>query len=194
MLLCSIGYVTELFRDVAKDYDIKYGFYLYTDTQTSVENKNKIITSDKNKEDISYNKSNISNKPIQSSYQRIIYSKADKYRIEPSLVSAVIKVESNWDAKAISHKGAMGLMQLMPSTAKEMNIKNPFDPEENIEGGTRYLRYLLDKFDGDINLALAAYNAGPGKIEKFRGIPPFKETKQYVKRILSIYNGERLNL
>ncbi|MCK5504288.1 MAG: lytic transglycosylase domain-containing protein [Thermodesulfovibrionia bacterium] len=117
-----------------------------------------------------------------------------KYKIEPSLVSALIKVESNWDHKAVSQRGAKGLMQLMPSTAKDMNVNNPFNPEENIEGGMRYLRYLLDKFDGDIALALAAYNAGPGKIQKYKGMPPILETKQYVERILSIYNNKKISL
>jgi soluble lytic murein transglycosylase-like protein len=96
-----------------------------------------------------------------------------KYKIEPSLVSALIKVESNWDHKAVSQRGAKGLMQLMPM---------------------RYLRYLLDKFDGDIALALAAYNAGPGKIQKYKGMPPILETKQYVERILSIYNNKKISL
>jgi soluble lytic murein transglycosylase-like protein len=124
------------------------------------------------------------------SYRHIIFTKSKEYEIEPSLVYAVIKVESNWDTKALSRSGAKGLMQLMPSTAKEMNVKNPFDPEENIEGGIRYLKYLLDKFNGDITLALAAYNAGPNKVRKFRGVPPIKETKRYVKRVLSFYNEE----
>ncbi len=122
-------------------------------------------------------------------YDQIIHSKSLKYNIEPSLVNAVIKVESNWNSKAVSGKGAKGLMQLMPSTARELNVKNPFNPEENIEGGVKYLRYLLDKFDGDLSLALAAYNAGPDAIKRFRGIPPFPETRKYVKRVLSLYKG-----
>jgi soluble lytic murein transglycosylase len=152
-------------------------------TNIPVDNEYNKFTSTKNK-DIKIHKQKT------NSYHRIISNKSKKYEIEPSLVCAVIKVESNWDSKALSRKGAKGLMQLMPSTAKDMNVKNPFDPEENIEGGIRYLRYLLDKFNGDITLALAAYNAGPKKVEQFRGIPPIKETKQYVKRVLSIYNKE----
>jgi len=126
---------------------------------------------------------------IPSHYNKIIHSKSRKYNVEPSLVKAVIKIESDGNSAAVSRKGAMGLMQLMPSTAKEMNVKNPFNPEENIEGGTRYLRYLLDKFNGDLTLALAAYNAGPKTIEKFGGMPPIQETRQYVRQILSIYSG-----
>jgi soluble lytic murein transglycosylase-like protein len=124
------------------------------------------------------------------SFRRIAFTKSRKYEIEPSLIYALIKVESNWDARALSRAGAKGLMQLMPSTAKEMDVKNPFDPEENIEGGIRYLRYLLDRFNGDVTLALAAYNAGPNKVRKFKGVPPIKETQRYVNRILSIYNKE----
>ncbi len=124
-----------------------------------------------------------------SDYNRIIYSKSKKYNLEPSLIEAVIKVESNWNSTAVSQKGAIGLMQLMPFTARDMDVKNPFNPEENIEGGARYLRYLLDKFNGDLTFAIAAYNAGPGTIEKFGGTPPIPETQQYVRRVLSLYNG-----
>lgn len=123
------------------------------------------------------------------SLRQIVSVKSRKYKIEPSLIHSIIKVESNWNPDAVSRRGAKGLMQLMPDTARRMNVKNPFDPEENIEGGTRYLRYLLDKFDGDITLAVAAYNAGPRNIYKFKGVPPIKETKEYVKKIFSIYNN-----
>ncbi len=125
-----------------------------------------------------------------SIYYDIINEKATIYDLDPTLIKAVIKTESNWNSRAVSKKGAMGLMQLMPSTANEMNVSNPFDPEDNIEGGTKYLRYLLERFNGDLTLALAAYNAGPNAVEKYGYIPPITETKQYVKKVLSHYNGQ----
>lgn len=123
-------------------------------------------------------------------YNDIIYSTSDKYNIEPSLIKAVITAESNWKPTAVSTKGAIGLMQLMPSTATDMLVSNPYDPEENIEGGTKYLRYLLDRFNGDMTLALAAYNSGPETVRKFGNVPPIRETQQYVKRVLSMYEGK----
>lgn len=120
-------------------------------------------------------------------FQHIVRAKSERYNIAPALVSAVITVESNWNPKAVSSKGAMGLMQLMPSTAKELNVTRPFDPEENIDGGTKYLRSLLDRFDDDLTLALAAYNAGPRRIIQYKGMPPFAATRKYVKRVLSVY-------
>jgi len=125
-----------------------------------------------------------------SKYRDIIHKRAHAYSIDPSLVRALISVESNWNTKAISHRGAIGLMQLMPATAKAMGIIDPFNPTENIEGGIKYLSYLLEKFDGDITLSIAAYNAGPRRILKFRGIPPIKETQKYVERVMAIYNSD----
>src|SRR4030042_2174943 len=123
-------------------------------------------------------------------YHGIVHDKAANYNIDPSLIKAVIKTESNWNNRAISRKGAMGLMQLMPATAIDMNVRDPFDPEDNIEGGTKYLRYLLERFNGDLTLALAAYNAGPKTVEKFGYVPPITETKHYVSKVLSLYNGQ----
>src|SRR4030042_790063 len=127
-------------------------------------------------------------------YHGIVHEKASEYNMDPSLIKAVIKTESNWNSRAISRKGAMGLMQLMPTTASDMNVRNQFNPEENIEGGTKYLKYLLERFNGDLTLALAAYNAGPKTVEKFGFVPPITETKQYVNKVLSLYNGKTRHL
>ena len=117
--------------------------------------------------------------------EKNIYAAARKYDLTPELLRGVIRAESNFEVRAVSHAGAQGLMQLMPQTAKELGVENPFDISQNIDGGARYLRKMLDKFGGDIKLALAAYNAGPGAVEKYGGqIPPYRETEQYVSRVL----------
>ncbi len=118
-----------------------------------------------------------------SSLTPTINKYAWKHGIKPELIKAVINTESCFDHKAVSRVGARGLMQLMPATAKELGVKDSFDPEENIGGGVRYLRQMLDRFDNDVDLALAAYNAGPGAVKKYKGIPPFKETINYIARI-----------
>ncbi len=124
-------------------------------------------------------------------YSDYVARAATKYEIEPELIHAVIKTESNGNRRAVSKKGAMGLMQLMPSTATDMAVGNPFNPEENIEGGVKYLRYLLERFKGDLTLALAAYNAGPTTVEKYGNVPPITETRQYVNKVFSFYNGKK---
>ncbi len=118
-------------------------------------------------------------------YEPIINSLSSKYGVEKSLVKAVILAESGYNPNAVSPKGATGLMQLMPETAKDLNVNNSLDPRENIRGGIRYLRFLLDTFKGDVSLALAAYNAGLAKVSKYGGIPPYAETQNYVSRVLS---------
>jgi hypothetical protein len=119
-------------------------------------------------------------------FGEIIAAVSQAHGVDPLLVSALIKVESGYRPKARSRKGAMGLMQLMPSTAREYKVRNPFDPRANIEGGIKHLKSLIDRFDGGLDLALAAYNAGEGAVKRFNGIPPYRETRNYVSRILSI--------
>jgi len=185
------------FAPVASADIFKYtddqGVICYTDTPSGQKadriHKDKPETPSGQKQPVQYNSGVNAN---ASEYHNIIHEKASLYDLDPSLIKAVIKTESNWNSRAVSRKGAMGLMQLMPATAMEMNVQNPYDPEENIEGGTKYLRNLLERFNGDITLALAAYNAGPKTVEKFGYVPPITETKHYVSKVLSLYNGQTI--
>jgi transglycosylase-like protein with SLT domain len=119
-------------------------------------------------------------------YGEIIAAASEAHGVNPMLVRALIQVESKFRPTARSRKGAMGLMQLMPSTVREYNLRNPFEPKANIEAGIKHLKTLIDRFGSSIELGLAAYNAGPGAVEKFNGVPPYRETRTYVSRILSL--------
>ena len=114
---------------------------------------------------------------------------AARHNVDPNLVRAVVKVESNFNSNAVSRKGAMGLMQLMPSTARELKVSNPFDPDQNVDAGVRHLKQLLENYRGDVNLTLAAYNAGSGAVARSAGIPHYAETQNYVRRITNLYYG-----
>jgi hypothetical protein len=123
---------------------------------------------------------------LSTKFDDLFKEVARVYNLDPKLLHAIAKVESNYNPRAISPKGALGVMQLIPSTARLVGVSDPFDPRENIHGGARYLKYLLDKF-GDLTLALAAYNAGPKAVEAYGGIPPYAETQRYVRSVLSLY-------
>lgn len=129
----------------------------------------------------------------RTSYKNVRYHShidywGKRYNIDPNLIKAIIRAESGFDPYAVSKRGAQGLMQLMPATAREMRVSDPFNPEQNIAGGVRYLRKLLKMFDGDLVLSLAAYNAGPNQVKRAGGVPRITETKQYIKRVLSYYD------
>jgi soluble lytic murein transglycosylase len=126
-----------------------------------------------------------------SEFEEIISETATRYDLDPDLIRAIIQIESGGIPDARSSKGAIGLMQLMPGTSSNLAVSNPFDPKANIRGGTKYLRQLIERFRGNLVLALAAYNAGPGKVERYKGIPPYPETRRYVRKVLDQWQEYR---
>ncbi len=117
----------------------------------------------------------------------IILQTANRYQVDPALVHAIVMAESEYNPRAVSKRGARGLMQLMPATAAALGVKDSFNPEQNLDGGVRYFKQLVNRFDGDVTLALAAYNAGSRKVRLYRGVPPFKATKRYIKKVFLYY-------
>lgn len=175
MAVFILAVIGVAFADIYRFVD-ENGVVYYTDTPQGA--KTEIVHSES---------SSVSDDT--SDYLSLIKSTASKYSLDPSLIHAVIKTESNYDRYAVSRKGAMGLMQLMPGTAQDLGVKNPFHPGENIEGGTRYLRYLLETFNWNLTLALAAYNCGPEPVKKYGNVPPIKETREYVRKVLALYGS-----
>jgi hypothetical protein len=126
------------------------------------------------------------------SLDQIVGQASDAHKIDPDFVNSVIRAESGFNVRAVSPKGARGLMQLMPQTANNLGVRNSFDPQANVDGGTRYLRFLLEKYNYDVVKALAAYNAGPKRVDQYHGIPPYYETQAYVARIIRDYNKKKI--
>ncbi len=155
-----------------------------------IKNENKLSLLDKLGEVNSKSKINPFDNALDDTFNidDIISSVSEKYNIDSDFIKAIIKQESGFNPNAKSKKGAIGLMQLMPKTAKSLGIIDPYNPKENIEGGVRYLKGLLDKYDNNYELSLAAYNAGAGAVKRYGGIPPYKETKNYVEAIMNNYN------
>ncbi len=123
---------------------------------------------------------------------QVVNSASTAYHLDPDLVNSVIRAESGFNSRAVSRKGAQGLMQLMPGTAGRLGVTNPLDPEANVSGGTRYLRQLLERYNFDLVKALAAYNAGPLRVEQYQGVPPFRETRTYVAKVVRDYNRKKI--
>lgn len=126
---------------------------------------------------------------VREDHARTIRAKSSAYNVDPELVKAIIRVESGYNSRAVSRKGAQGLMQLMPGTARRMSVENPFDPAQNIEGGVRYFKHLMGLFAGNVPLSLAAYNAGEEAVKRYGGIPPYSETRDYVTKVLHYYRN-----
>ena len=185
-----IGIYTFLYFMIAIATPLYADIYVYADNQGVLHFTN-VPTSSKSSNYKVYIKET-PNRPLESNitdlYDHVISEASHTHGVSFSLLKALIKTESDFNPRAVSSAGARGLMQLMPENIKTLKIKNPFDPRENIMGGTQYLKQLIDRFNGKLPLALAAYNAGPGVVEKYQRVPPFKETENFVKQVMKYYS------
>lgn len=178
LILTEIPAHADIYR-----YEDDEGIVHFTDAPT--DRRFKIFMRDLKKDRKLRTKLQFANSANPAEFEQIISSCATKYGVNPSLIKAIINAESGYNPNAVSLKGASGLMQLMPGTARSLKVSNSFDPKDNVEGGVKYLRFLLDTFRGDVSLAVAAYNAGLNKVARYGGIPPYSETRTYVNRVLS---------
>ncbi len=188
-LLC-LGVV--FFSGLITPGSVKADIYRYVDeddivhfTDAPTDKRFKVFMRDLKKDKELRTKLKYASSVNPAEFEQFIKTSSDKYGVNPSLVKAVIHAESGYNPNAVSSKGASGLMQLMPSTAKSLKVVDRFNPKDNVEGGVKYLRFLLDTFRGDVPLAVAAYNAGLNKVARYGGIPPYNETRTYVNKVLS---------
>jgi hypothetical protein len=183
VLLFSTSSWADIYQYTADDGSVHF-------TDSPRDGRGKVVIKEKAvQNEVRYSPKKNSQNIDNSNFGHLAAEKAREHNLDPKLVQAVIKAESNWNHRAVSPKGARGLMQLMPSTASLMGVSNSFNPEDNIDGGVRYLKHLIEKFNGNLTLALAAYNAGPGRVEKTRSVPAIPETVTYVNRVMSYYSG-----
>lgn len=181
LLLAAVILPASCFADIYR-YEDEEGVVHFTDAPT--DKKFKIFMRDLRKDRQLRTHFRIASGNPQE-FEHLIAAASSKYGVSASLIRAVIQAESGYNPQAVSRAGAGGLMQLMPGTAKHLKVADRFDPGQNVDGGVRYLKFLLDTFKGDVSLALAAYNAGLSKVAKYGGIPPYEETRTYVSRVLS---------
>jgi len=165
------------------------GFYGYRDAMGVLHLTN--VQTDYRYKPLFTNKTKAPGQPSRNKIYRLIEKAADQYSVDPALIKAIVKAESDFDTYAVSSAGAQGLMQLMPKTAEWLKVSNPFDPLESIDGGVRYLRSLLVHFENDVTMAVAAYNAGKSSVIKYGGIPPYKQTQKYVKKVMVYFDEYR---
>lgn len=190
LFIVASAFASSSYADIYRFEDSE-GVLHFTDNPT--DKRFKIFMRDVKKDKLLRTKLKFASSVNPSEYNEIIKTYSTKYSVDQSLIKAVIHAESGYDTNAVSPKGASGLMQLMPSTAKSLKVNDSFNPKQNVEGGVKYLRFLLDTFNGDVSLALAAYNAGLKKVAKYGGIPPYKETQAYVNKVLSYMKSYQVN-
>jgi Transglycosylase SLT domain len=160
-----------------------------SEVNTYLDGKSQARAAERSSLNIDFGRSSFSQGDIDAAIEQ----SAARHNVDPNLVRSVIKVESNFNPNAVSRKGAMGLMQLMPATARSLNVSNPFDPQQNVDAGVRHLKKLLQNYGGDVRLSLAAYNAGAKAVTRSAGVPRFAETRNYVRRITDLYAGGRVD-
>lgn len=182
-LLCVLLTAATAARADIYRYEDDDGIVHFTDAPT--DKRFKVFMRDLKKDHELRTKLKYARSVNPAEYEQLIKDCSEKYGVDSCLVKAVIHAESGYNPNAVSNKGASGLMQLMPATAKSLKVADRFNPKDNVEGGVKYLRFLLDTFRGDVSLAVAAYNAGLSKVARYGGIPPYAETRTYVNRVLS---------